>query len=49
MRTDHTLQLLKINMGAGHGGRSGRWTALRETAEEYAFILSQMGWEDAAR
>jgi len=45
MRTDHNLQLLKINMGAGHGGRSGRWTALHETAEEYAFILSQMGWE----
>ena len=30
MRTDHNLQLLKINMGAGHGGRSGRWTALHE-------------------
>ena len=43
MRTDHNLQLLKINMGAGHGGRSGRWTALHETAEEYAFILTQMG------
>ncbi len=26
MRTDHNLQLLKINMGAGHGGQSGRWT-----------------------
>ncbi|HEV2816888.1 MAG TPA: S9 family peptidase [Allosphingosinicella sp.] len=48
MRTDSNLQLLKINMGAGHGGRSGRWTALRETAEEYAFILSQMGWEGGA-
>jgi oligopeptidase B len=48
MRTDRNLQLLKINMGAGHGGRSGRWTSLRETAEEYAFILSQMGWEQAA-
>jgi oligopeptidase B len=45
MRTDHNLQVLKINMGAGHGGQSGRWTALRETAEEYAFILTQMGWE----
>jgi oligopeptidase B len=45
MRTDHNLQLLKINMGAGHGGQSGRWTALRETAEEYAFILTQMGSE----
>ena len=46
MRTDDNLQLLKINMGAGHGGRSGRWTSLRETAEEYAFMLSQMGWEE---
>jgi oligopeptidase B len=45
MRTDDNLQLLKINMGAGHGGRSGRWTALRETAEEYAFVLTQMGGE----
>jgi oligopeptidase B len=47
MRTDHNLELLKINMGAGHGGRSGRWTALEETAEEYAFILTQMGFEEA--
>jgi oligopeptidase B len=43
MRTDDNLQLLKINMGAGHGGRTGRWTALEETAEEYAFMLTQMG------
>ncbi|HEY5710423.1 MAG TPA: S9 family peptidase [Allosphingosinicella sp.] len=42
-RTDHNLQLLKINMGAGHGGRSGRWTRLTEVAEAYAFILTQMG------
>jgi oligopeptidase B len=48
-RTDHNLQLLKINMGAGHGGRSGRWTALEEAAEEYAFILTQMGAEEAPR
>ena len=46
MRTDRNLELLKINMGAGHGGRSGRWTALEETAEEYAFILTQMGFEE---
>lgn len=42
-RTDNNLQLLKINMGAGHGGQSGRWTRLREVAEAYAFILTQMG------
>jgi len=42
-RTDRNLQLLKINMGAGHGGQSGRWTRLREVAEAYAFMLTQMG------
>ncbi len=31
--------LLKTNMGAGHGGKSGRFDSLREVAEEYAFIL----------
>jgi len=43
MRTDANLQLLKTNMGAGHGGQSGRWTRLREVAEAYAFVLTQMG------
>jgi len=42
-KTDDNLLLLKINMGAGHGGKSGRWDALRETAEAWAFILTQMG------
>jgi oligopeptidase B len=42
-RTDGNLQLLKINMGAGHGGKSGRWEHLRETAEAYAFVLTQIG------
>ncbi|HEX8639588.1 MAG TPA: S9 family peptidase [Allosphingosinicella sp.] len=42
-KTDDNLLLLKINMGAGHGGQSGRWTRLREVAEAYAFILTQMG------
>ena len=48
MRTDGNLQLLKINMGAGHGGQSGRWTRLREVAEAYAFILTQKGGGGAA-
>ncbi|NVD29127.1 S9 family peptidase [Parasphingorhabdus flavimaris] len=42
-KTDDNILLLKTNMGAGHGGKSGRWNALEETAEEFAFILWQMG------
>jgi oligopeptidase B len=40
-KTDRNLLLLKINMGAGHGGKSGRWDKLHEVAETYAFILTQ--------
>jgi oligopeptidase B len=43
MKTDDNVLLLKTNMGAGHGGKSGRWERLRENAEEAAFILWQMG------
>ena len=43
LKTDENELLLKTNMGAGHGGKSGRFESLRETAEEYAFILWQMG------
>ena len=42
-KTDANPLLLKINMGAGHGGKSGRYEALREKAEAYAFLLSTMG------
>ncbi len=41
-KTDDNLLLLKINMGAGHGGKSGRFEALREDAEAYAFVLTQI-------
>ncbi len=43
LKTDDNLLVMKTNMGAGHGGQSGRWNALKETAEEFAFILWQMG------
>ena len=43
MKTDSNPLLLKTNMGAGHGGASGRYDALREVAFDYAFILSQFG------
>jgi oligopeptidase B len=42
-RTDDNLLLLKTNMGAGHGGKSGRFESLREAAEEHAFVLWQLG------
>jgi oligopeptidase B len=35
--------LLKVNFGAGHGGASGRYDALKETAFNWAFALWQMG------
>ena len=38
-KTDSNRLLLKTEMGSGHGGPSGRYDALRETAFEYAFIL----------
>jgi oligopeptidase B len=43
MKTDANPLLLKVNMGAGHGGSSGRYDALREVAFDYAFLLSQLG------
>ncbi len=42
-KTDDNLLLLKTNMGAGHGGKSGRFESLREAAEEHAFVLWQLG------
>jgi oligopeptidase B len=41
--TGNNPVLLKTNMGAGHGGSSGRYDALREIAFDYAFMLNQMG------
>jgi oligopeptidase B len=41
-KTDENRLLLKTNMGAGHGGASGRWDFLREVAFKYAFVLDVM-------
>jgi oligopeptidase B len=43
MKTDPNPLIVKANLGAGHGGSSGRYDAIRETAFTYAFILWQMG------
>jgi oligopeptidase B len=41
LKTDSNVLLLKTNLGAGHGGASGRYDALRESAFDYAYILKQ--------
>jgi len=41
-KTDNNPLFLKINMGAGHGGKSGRWEKLHEVAETYGFIMTEV-------
>jgi len=44
LRTDRNIMILKTNMNpAGHGGASGRYDRLHETAFDYAYFLTQMG------
>lgn len=43
LKSDDNLLLLKTDLGAGHGGMSGRYQALRDTALEYAFLLKVLG------
>ncbi len=42
-KTDHHLLLLKTEMGAGHGGPSGRYDAWRDEAQVIAFVVDQLG------
>ncbi|MBC8123743.1 MAG: prolyl oligopeptidase family serine peptidase, partial [Gemmatimonadaceae bacterium] len=43
LKTDKNVLLLKTNLGAGHGGPSGRYEYLKEVAFEYAFVLDTLG------
>jgi oligopeptidase B len=43
LKTDSNDLLLKTNMGAGHGGASGRYDAFKEQAFIYAFLLTHLG------
>lgn len=43
MKTNDAVILLKTNMGAGHGGASGRYDRLKEVAFSYAYALTQVG------
>jgi oligopeptidase B len=42
-KTDDNLLLLKTELGAGHGGMSGRYQGLRDVALEYAFVFKILG------
>jgi oligopeptidase B len=48
LKTDANPLLFRVNMEAGHGGKSGRFQRFRDTAEEYAFLLDQLGIPVAA-
>lgn len=43
LKTDDNVILVKANMGAGHGGSSGRYDRLKEIAFDYAYALTQVG------
>jgi oligopeptidase B len=42
LKTDGNLLAFKVNMGAGHGGASGRYDYLREIALDYAVLLAEI-------
>jgi oligopeptidase B len=43
LKTDQNRLFLRIEMDAGHGGKSGRFQRYREIATEYAFLLDELG------
>ncbi|KES22893.1 MULTISPECIES: S9 family peptidase [unclassified Pseudomonas] len=47
-KTDDNLLLLKTDLGAGHGGMSGRYQGLKDVALEYAFVLKVLGLLEVA-
>jgi len=49
LKSDNNLLLLKTNMGAGHGGASGRYDYLKEIAFEYAFILACLDSQERSK
>jgi oligopeptidase B len=42
-KTGDDLLVFRVEMEAGHGGQSGRFQRYREIAEQYAFLLNQLG------
>ncbi len=48
LKTDARPLVFRTNLEAGHGGRSGRFERYREIAEEFAFLLDQVGLAEAS-
>ena len=46
LKTDDNILILHTNMESGHGGATGRFDSLKETALQLAFILNRIGVED---
>jgi oligopeptidase B len=43
LKTDDNILLLRMNMDSGHGGATGRYDGIKDTAFEFAFILNRVG------
>jgi len=43
LKTDDNIVLLHMNMDSGHGGATGRYDGIRDTAFEFAFVLNRAG------
>ncbi|RNC64419.1 S9 family peptidase [Proteiniphilum sp. X52] len=43
MKRDDNIVLLHMNMDSGHGGATGRYDGIKDTAFEFAFILNRVG------
>ena len=46
IKTDDNILLLKMNMESGHGGATGRYEGIKDTAFEFAFILNRAGIDE---
>ena len=43
LKTDNNILLLRMDMTSGHGGATGRYDGIKDTAFEFAFILNRVG------